>query len=381
MNNQSQIIEKINEAKNILVTVGHSPSIDELTACLGLTLAIDKMKKHSSAIFSGQIPPIMNFLRPEKTFEDSTASFQDFIISLDKEKADKLRYKVEGDMVKIFITPYHTKLSPADLTFEEGEVNIDLVMALGVKNQSDLDAALTAHGRILHSAPIITINLGVAGQLGSINFSDDSASSYSEVVAGLVAKIDEKLFSKQVSTALLTGIVINTEQFSNARTTASTMALAGKLLASGADQQLIVQEIRANGSVAGAIPETIQEIPELENSAPLAASPENIVSELETLPPAEAGESLADFMPPPLPDFDNELPPLPDFEAPRQETAPAAEAEVEALPEMPASQPISGETIDSLPPPPAAEGLSPAEEMSDIVVPSSGDPTQFKIPT
>ena len=71
----SAAIEKIRnsleEASNVLVTVGKNPTADELTAALALTLAVDKMNKHASAIFSGKIPHFMSFLHPEKVFENS----------------------------------------------------------------------------------------------------------------------------------------------------------------------------------------------------------------------------------------------------------------------------------------------------------------------
>ena len=50
---------------------------------------------------------IMDYIEKvlEKTIEKNTDSLRDFIIALDKSKADKLRYKVEDKFVKIFITP------------------------------------------------------------------------------------------------------------------------------------------------------------------------------------------------------------------------------------------------------------------------------------
>lgn len=367
MNNQNvQIKSRINEANNILVTVSQNPSVDELTAALGLTLAIDKMRKHSSAIFSGDIPNFMKFLHPEKTFEDSAASFRDFIISLDKEKADKLRYKVEGDLVKIFITPYRTKLSPDDFVFSEGELNVDLVIALGVKDQGDLDKAMVGHGRILHDAAIATINLDGVSSLGTIHWSDIDASGYSEVIAGLINGIDEKLLNKQISTALLTGIVLATEQFSNARTKPSTMATASKLLASGADQQLIVAEIRGRGTVSDAAPDITHDIPE--SAVPI----ENITTELEALPSVDEQQieldsirtSLDQYMPPPLPDFvDNGQP-----EQNYNSTPPAIFPE-ESLPQN-ASEPVKQPDI-------TPEPITPTIPAP----PTKSDTSQFIIPT
>lgn len=101
-NAKQQIVEKVKTSSNILVTVSTNPSVDELSAALGLTILLNKMDKHATAVFSGAIPPAITFLDPEKTFENTVDSLRDFIIALDKEKADHLRYKVDGDVVKIF---------------------------------------------------------------------------------------------------------------------------------------------------------------------------------------------------------------------------------------------------------------------------------------
>ena len=97
---KKQIIESIKDKKNILVAVSSSPSVDELSAALGLTIFLNKLDKHVTAIASGTIPSALGFLDPEKTFEATADSLRDFIIALDKEKADHLRYKLDGDVVK-----------------------------------------------------------------------------------------------------------------------------------------------------------------------------------------------------------------------------------------------------------------------------------------
>ncbi|MDR2524308.1 MAG: hypothetical protein LBC95_02060 [Candidatus Nomurabacteria bacterium] len=398
---KNQVVDAINKASNILVTVGRNPTVDELTAALGLTLALDKQKKHTSAIFSGQIPHIMKFLHPERTFENSTASFQDFIISLDKAKADKLRYKVEGDLVKIFITPYHTTLSPSDLMFSDGDLNIDLVIALGVKKQGDLDAAMAAHGKILHDATIVSINLNAGGAFGGIIWQDKKASGYSEIVADLVDGFENKI-DKQIATALLTGIVISTEQFSNAKNSPHTMLLSSKLLSSGADQQLIVAEI--NGAAlrdSGLVESTeIQDIPEIPPEASTVNSPETMPHDMEptvyapppqavatasepALPPAEIEaikSSLDPYLPPPLPDFAHE--PLPPAPMPAAQPSLPAPPPQEPSPPMEATEPGTG-LAKSLPPPPPSlvEDSAPITSVPTTNTSNPNDPAQFRIPT
>src|SRR5690606_30992486 len=126
-NPKAQALQRLKEADNILVTVSSDPSVDQLAGAIGLTLLLNKLNKHATAVFSGKIPPTLEFLRPEDTLKKNTDSLRDFIISLDKSKADKLRYKVEDQHVKIFITPYHTSIGKDDLEFSQGDFNVDTV--------------------------------------------------------------------------------------------------------------------------------------------------------------------------------------------------------------------------------------------------------------
>jgi len=254
---RQQIVEKIANSANILVTVSNDPSVDALSAALGLAIMLNKLSKHTTAIFSGAIPPAITFLDPEKTFESSTDSLRDFIIALDKEKADHLRYKVDGDVVKIFITPYRTTISDKDLEFSQGDYNVELVLALGVENQTHLDSALEAHGSILHDATVITISTGQgSSSLGSIDWRDESASSLSEMLVTLadIIKGDTPLIDQQVATALLTGIVAETDRFSNTKTSSKVMTIAAQLMAAGADQQLIASKLQESHEIGAGSP-------------------------------------------------------------------------------------------------------------------------------
>ncbi len=245
-NAKNQIVDIIKNNANILVTVSTNPSVDELSAALGLTILLNNMDKRATAVFSGGVPPAINFLEPDKTFENSADSLRDFIIALDKEKADHLRYKVDGDVVKIFITPYKTTLSQNDLDFSQGDYNVEVVLALGVKDQDHLDKALEAHGKILHDANVLTITAGAdTSNLGSIDWHDGAASSLSEMVVGLAdgLKTDKPLLDEQTSTALLTGIVSATDRFRNEHTSPKVMTMAAQLMAAGANQQLIATKL------------------------------------------------------------------------------------------------------------------------------------------
>lgn len=241
---QAEVVKKIAEAQNVLVALSGNPSVDEMAAAIGLSLFLDKLGKRATAIYSGSTPNALEFLKPEETFETTADTLQDFVIALNKDKADHLRYKLDGDYVKIFITPYKTRIDEEDLEFSYGDFNVDLVLALDVSNGIDLDAALREHGRIMHDAVIINITTGNPGKFGEIEWSDKSASSVSEMIAKLLYSISSKAkIEKDEATAFLTGIVAATNRFSNAKTTPDTMQIASRLMQSGANQQLISKNI------------------------------------------------------------------------------------------------------------------------------------------
>ena len=244
-NAQEQIIAKLKESESILIAVNDNPSVDELSSALALTLAINNSGKHATAVSSGKMPDALTFLRPEKTFENSVDSLRDFIIALNKEKADHLRYKLVGDHVKIFITPYRSVISEKDLEFEQGDFNIDFVLALNVESQDRLDGALAAHGRIFHDASVGILTVGEnQTNLNGIHWHAENASSLSELAVQIIESLGKKNLIQSVATALLTGIVAETDRFSNSKATAEVMSLAAKLISSGADQQLVVSKIR-----------------------------------------------------------------------------------------------------------------------------------------
>ncbi len=329
-NARQQVVERIRQSTSILVAVGTNPSVDALAASLGLSLMLNKMNKHATAVFSGQTPPAIQFLQPNKTFESNVDALRDFIISLDKEKADRLRYKVEDDVVRIFITPYKTSITEKDLQYSQGDFNVDLIIALGVEKREDLDKAIVSHGRILHDATVITVNANSQhSSLGALDWNDAAASSLCEMLVGASEAFQQPgILDEQISTALLTGIVAATDRFSNTHTTPRVMTMAAQLMAAGANQQLIATNLEQAHAIAG--PQKIDAGPvakqqpsaaptPMQEDAPKKKEPGELdITHVKKAEPAAASASV--------------VPPIPPLPAP----APTPEQALEAA--LPATQ-------------------------------------------
>lgn len=242
---KQQIAENLKNAHSVLVTTTNNPSVDEVASAIGLTQMLHSMNKHAASVISSNIPTALKFLNPDTIIEKSTDRLRDYVISFDKEKADKLRYKVEDDLVKIFITPYKTIISKDDFNFSQGDFNVDTVVVLGATKREELDEAVLQHGRVLHDSAVITINAGgeKAPSIGSMNWVDSGASSVSEMLVALSDQLGNGLLKDDSSQALLTGIVSATDRFSNKSTTPQVMTVAAQLMSAGANQQVIVENL------------------------------------------------------------------------------------------------------------------------------------------
>lgn len=287
MNNtgaRDALIEQIKKSDNILVALSANPTIDELTAALGLTLILNKTNDHVTTIFSGEVPSVLNFLEPNKFFDKTVDGLRDFIIALNPDKADRVRTKVVDGMVRVSITPSKGAVTVNDLEFSQGDYNVDLVIALGVENQADLDKALEAHGRILHSAFVASIGVGSAmTDLGNLNWQEPALQSYAQIVADLSLNLDPKLdengqpvdtvlIDSSVATALMTGLVSITERFSNNLTTPEIMSLAAVLMGQGANQQLIAKELDEPNKIA-ALKQSLNQKNQAQVKAEVEAAP------------------------------------------------------------------------------------------------------------
>jgi hypothetical protein len=95
----------------------------------------------------------------------------------------------------------------------------------------------------LHDATVVSVNNQDGAQLGTMNLTDLMASSLCEMVTSLSDGLRADLLDAQIATALLTGIVAETKRFSNEKTSPRTMTASSKLMAAGANQQLVASKL------------------------------------------------------------------------------------------------------------------------------------------
>lgn len=241
---KQQLAESLKNSTSVLVSTNNKPSLEEITSSIGLYHMLKKMGKKVAVVISGSLPDELKFLQPDTVVEKNTDSLRDFVIELDKEKADKLRYKVEDDLVRIFVTPYKTVLRAEDFKFGQGDFNVDTIVLLGGTKREELDPAITEHSRIMHDATVVTVNAGdKTASVGSVNWHESGASSVSEMLVSLSEALQSGLLDGDSSQAFLAGLIAATDDFSNEATSPKVMTMTAQLMAAGANLQLAMKNI------------------------------------------------------------------------------------------------------------------------------------------
>lgn len=242
---KQQIVERLKSAQSIVVTVNQSPKVDEIAAVLGLTRLLERFGKKVVAIISAPVPRELAFLKPERYIDDKIDRLRDFVIALDKEKADKLRYKAEDDVVKIFITPYKSAIDQSDLNFSQGDYNVDTVVVIGAASRENLDRVLVEHTSMLRDATVMSLSVGSdKATIGTPSWHEPEASSVAELLVSVADSLQSGLLDAQAAQALLASVVAATDGFRNQATTPKIMTIAAQLMASGADQQVIMDQLQ-----------------------------------------------------------------------------------------------------------------------------------------
>ncbi len=247
---KQQTTEAIKISSKILLFTHQSPDGDALGSMLALSLVLKKMGKEVLAICSDTIPGSYQFLPVKESITADFSGFRDFIITVDttKAKVDKLGYKnlIAENKLNIVITPAAGAFSATDVTFSKGFSKYDLIIVLDCPDFERLGTLYDQNAELFYETPVVNIDHHTGNDyFGKINWVDLTATSTAEILVALIESLsrEKPLLDPDITTALLTGIIVDTGSFQNFNTTPKSFTVAAQLVAAGARQQEIIQHI------------------------------------------------------------------------------------------------------------------------------------------
>ncbi|MFH0905547.1 MAG: DHH family phosphoesterase [bacterium] len=242
---KQQAVELITKAQNLLVVPGR-PDGDSLGSALALLLVAQKLGKNVSAAVLDPMSEMYRFLPGINQLSAQINGLRDFVITLQNPsvEADRLSYNIQGDQLNIIITPKVGSYRPEDVSFNQGELNYDVIVVVDAADLSQLGEAYNRYPAIFQEIPVINIDHHASNAFfGAVNVVDLTATSTAEILVGLIEALGQNLIDEDVATCLLAGIISDTGSFQNFNTTPKSLTVAAQMVGHGARQQEIIRHL------------------------------------------------------------------------------------------------------------------------------------------
>ena len=272
-NIQQQIFEHINRANRILIPLGTAPTGDSVAAALALRSFLKKLDKEARIVAPSGVPDKFKFLPGAASVEDHLEDSRGFVISVRTENAplEELSYHQDEDkqVLNIYLKSKNGKYESGDVSFSSDKFPYDLIIVPDVPTLDMMGKLYDDNTDLFFETPIVNIDHHPNNEhFGEINLVDITATSTTEILMDLLENFEAGLIDSDISTNLLTGILVETNSFQHIKTTPKAFLKASSLISMGANQQEIIKQLYKTKSVAllklwGRALARIKEIPEL----------------------------------------------------------------------------------------------------------------------
>lgn len=250
LNPKQQIIELVKNSKKILLLTHARPDGDALGSILALYLTFKKIGKEVTAVCPDMMPKMLKFLPKNEELKFGFSGAKDFIISVNTSQVqiDKIGYKnnTEEHKLNIIITPKNGTLTGENVSFTEGGYKFDLIIVLDSSDLERLGEVYDKNPDLFYETPVVNIDHHAGNDhFGKVNWVDLTATSTAEILVALLESLgrEKSLLDPDIATCLLTGIITDTGSFQHDNTTPKSFTVAAQLVAGGARQQEIIQQV------------------------------------------------------------------------------------------------------------------------------------------
>lgn len=245
---KQQVVDVLKNSNRVLLLTHKNPDGDAIGSILGLYLALKKLGKEAMAVCNDLPSSVFGFLPHIDEISQNFATGRDFVISLDVSKvaADKIMYKLNGDKLDIIITPKNGHFDKEMLSCCEGSFHYDSIVVLDSPDLERIGNPYEKNPELFYDIPVINIDHHAGNDFfAKVNLVDLTATSTSEILVSVLEALtgDAKFMTEEIATALLTGIITDTNSFQNTNTTPKSLTVSAQLVALGGRQQDIIKNI------------------------------------------------------------------------------------------------------------------------------------------
>ena len=242
-----QATEAVKRAKRTLILAPENASMDAISTTAAV---LSYLKAHNlpadAFIPNLNIEKLPAFLPSKEHIKPKLAGTRDFKITLDVGQIPihEFSYDIKDGKLQITLTPKAGEWKNKDVTLHPGEDRYDLIITAGCADRNALGNSFREHADFIYRSPIINLDHDPKNEhWASINLVDLTASSTAEVAFNWLSEWNEEKIDQAMATALLTGMISNTQSFRTPNVTPKTLEKAARLMSMGADREAIVNNL------------------------------------------------------------------------------------------------------------------------------------------
>lgn len=254
LNEIQQLNQLLEKSKHILVAINHAHSTDSIGAAAAWKMFLEKQHKQVDIIADNFVlPKNLKFIKEAESIKPQISHLQKFILKVDvsKVKIDTISYDVKDNWLSIYLTPKQGIITKNELRTAQSGLKYDLIITINAQDLESLGAIFLNNTDLFYKVPIVNFDNHPGNEhYGQMNFVELTATSLSETVYKILTQIAPSQINSDIATALLAGMISQTQSFKTANVTPNTLNLASQLMSLGADREKIVKHLYRTKSIS-----------------------------------------------------------------------------------------------------------------------------------
>lgn len=248
-----QFLAALKRTERPVIMLPEVASADDFATAFGLHALLTKLGKTPEiATSGGGAPKNLAFLGENIPVRGDLPNIRSLSIDVDVNtaKIDELSYAVEGDTLRIRLTPKSGAWSNDDVKVITTSYRYDLIITIGAADLVSLGSLGGTYADFIFNTPVINIDHSATNEhFGQLNMVDMSAVANGEVCFELMCRVDESLIDEHIATCFLAGMIAKTKSFKTHNVTPRTLKVAGNLMNKGARRDEIIEKLYRTRSV------------------------------------------------------------------------------------------------------------------------------------
>lgn len=254
LNEAQQLAHLLESSKHTLLVLNSNQNTDSICGAVALKKWLEKQNKQVDIIADNFVPPKnLAFIPGTETIQPQISHLQKFILKVDitHVKIDTLSYDIKDNWLSIYLTPKQGVLTKNELRTAQSGLKYDLIITVNAQDLESLGKIFLNNTDLFYKVPIVNFDNHPGNEhFGQINFVDLTATSVSEIIYKTMTAISPANIDAEIATALLAGMISQTQSFKTTNVTPLTLNTASALMNLGADREKIVKHLFRTKSIS-----------------------------------------------------------------------------------------------------------------------------------